>query len=77
MLQVILPQKVSRECASAVHSQVYVDKFFDGETSTAEQRVTGFVWTPGLASRVRYETGENSVSQDELEESHLHNYEPN
>ncbi|XP_045123575.1 uncharacterized protein SYNPCC7002_A1628-like isoform X1 [Portunus trituberculatus] len=55
--QVILPQKVSRELASAAHSQLYVDKFFDGETSAAEQRVTGFVWTPGLASRVRYETG--------------------
>lgn len=55
--QVILPQKVSRELASAAHSQLYVDRFFDGETSATEQRATGFVWTPGLASRVRYETG--------------------
>lgn len=55
----IRPEWVSRELASAVHCQLYVDKFFNGKTSEAEQRATGFKWTPGLASRVRYETGEN------------------
>lgn len=48
---------MSREVAGTVHSRTYVDKFFDGCTSEQEQRVTGFKWTPGLASRVRYETG--------------------
>ncbi|XP_050736510.1 uncharacterized protein SYNPCC7002_A1628-like isoform X3 [Eriocheir sinensis] len=55
--QVIQPEQVSRELASAVHCPLYVDKFFDGKTSETEQRATGFQWTPGLASRVRYETG--------------------
>ncbi|XP_037778695.1 uncharacterized protein SYNPCC7002_A1628-like [Penaeus monodon] len=55
--QVIQPQQVSREVAGTVHSRTYVNKFFDGSTSEQEQRVTGFKWTPGLASRVRYETG--------------------
>jgi acetoin utilization deacetylase AcuC-like enzyme len=56
-LQVIEPLQVTREVVCAVHTQDYVNKFFNGETSESEQRATGFVWTPGLASRVKYETG--------------------
>ncbi|XP_042218645.1 uncharacterized protein SYNPCC7002_A1628-like isoform X2 [Homarus americanus] len=55
--QVIQPRQVSQEVASSVHSECYVKKFFNGLTSQKEQRATGFEWTPGLASRVRYETG--------------------
>jgi len=33
--------------------QEYVNKFFHGETSSEEQRRTGFIWTHGLCSRVR------------------------
>ncbi|XP_063217477.1 uncharacterized protein SYNPCC7002_A1628-like isoform X2 [Bacillus rossius redtenbacheri] len=55
--QVISPQQVPSEIACSVHSAEYVEKFFTGKTSAEEQRVTGFAWTPGLASRVRYETG--------------------
>ncbi|PSN50571.1 hypothetical protein C0J52_14768 [Blattella germanica] len=55
--QVVEPRQVTKEVACAVHNRDYVDKFFNGKTSELEQRPTGFVWTPGLASRVRYETG--------------------
>ncbi|XP_071544838.1 uncharacterized protein SYNPCC7002_A1628-like [Panulirus ornatus] len=55
--QVIYPQQVSQEVTASVHSKCYVKNFFDGQTSREEQRITGFEWTRGLASRVRYETG--------------------
>ncbi|KAJ9601392.1 hypothetical protein L9F63_000416 [Diploptera punctata] len=56
-LQVIEPLQVTKEVACNVHQEEYVDKFFSGRTTASEQRPTGFVWTPELASRVRYETG--------------------
>ncbi|XP_043190996.1 uncharacterized protein SYNPCC7002_A1628-like isoform X2 [Amphibalanus amphitrite] len=53
----LTPEAVSREVACLVHSEEYVDKFFNGHTTSQEQRVTGIPWSPGLVSRVRYETG--------------------
>lgn len=41
-----------------VHTEEYVDKFFNGKTTAAEQRKTGFVWNEGLVRRCRLETGE-------------------
>ncbi|XP_043240299.1 ethanolamine kinase 1-like isoform X1 [Amphibalanus amphitrite] len=55
--QLLTPEAVSREVACLVHSEEYVDKFFNGHTTSQEQRVTGIPWSPGLVSRVRYETG--------------------
>ncbi|CAG0901051.1 unnamed protein product [Darwinula stevensoni] len=55
--QVRKPKRVEPSHASIVHTKEYVDKFFNGRTSEAEQRKTGFKWSPGLVSRVRYETG--------------------
>ncbi|KAK3879398.1 hypothetical protein Pcinc_016028 [Petrolisthes cinctipes] len=55
--QVIRPQQISEEVTCSVHTQHYTHNFFNGLTTPKEQRVTGFEWTPGLASRVRYETG--------------------
>ncbi|XP_067010721.1 uncharacterized protein SYNPCC7002_A1628 [Anabrus simplex] len=60
--QVVSPSQVSKEIAYSVHTEEYIDKFFNGKTSLDEQRVTGFSWTPGLASRVRYETGGTLVT---------------
>lgn len=56
-LQVIEPLRASVELASLAHDAQYVERFYAGETSKEEQRRTGFEWTHGLASRVRYETG--------------------
>nr|CAD7417517.1 unnamed protein product [Timema poppensis] len=67
--QVIHPKQVSRKLACRAHTEEYVDKFFSGKTTVEEQRVTGFTWTPGLASRVRYETGMSSRTQ-------YHNHSP-
>nr|CAD7400423.1 unnamed protein product [Timema cristinae] len=52
--QVIHPKQVSRKLACHAHTEEYVDKFFNGKTTVEEQRVTGFAWTLGLASRVSY-----------------------
>lgn len=51
------PTHITEKVACCVHTSEYVDKFFNGKTSPDEQRATGFAWSPGLASRVRYETG--------------------
>ena len=56
-LQVIEPHQAPAEIASLAHCPKYVEKFFKGKTDKDEQRRTGFQWTPGLASRVRFETG--------------------
>ncbi|XP_023330680.1 uncharacterized protein LOC111703059 isoform X2 [Eurytemora carolleeae] len=61
-VQVISPTHVSQELACLAHSEEYVNKFFHGETSSEEQRRTGFIWTHGLCSRVRYETGGTLMS---------------
>lgn len=55
--QVVEPQQISAQNAESVHTSEYVAKFFNGKTSADEQRATGFEWSQGLASRVRYETG--------------------
>ena len=57
VLQVLTPEVISREAACQVHTVEYVDKFFGGHTTAQEQRATGIRWSPGLVSRVRYETG--------------------
>lgn len=60
--QVIEPLRASVELASLAHDAQYVERFYAGETSKEEQRRTGFEWTHGLASRVRYETGGTVLS---------------
>ncbi|KAI5702536.1 hypothetical protein M8J76_013436 [Diaphorina citri] len=55
--QLIEPQQISESIAELVHTKEYVHKFFNGKTTEKEQKVTGFEWSAGLASRVRYETG--------------------
>ena len=55
--QTIEPPRVSEELASLAHCPIYVNRFFHGLTNQDEQRRTGFSWTHGLASRVRFETG--------------------
>uniref|UniRef100_A0A1B6MPN6 Histone deacetylase domain-containing protein n=1 Tax=Graphocephala atropunctata TaxID=36148 RepID=A0A1B6MPN6_9HEMI len=55
--QLIEPSQIVDDVACNVHTPEYIDKFFNGKTDEVEQRATGFVWTAGLASRVRYETG--------------------
>ncbi|XP_054258213.1 uncharacterized protein SYNPCC7002_A1628-like [Macrosteles quadrilineatus] len=55
--QHIEPCQITADEAANVHTKEYVDKFFNGKTNSNEQRATGFVWSQGLASRVRYETG--------------------
>merc|ERR1712215_600519 len=55
--QVLEPSQISQELAAIAHCKNYVEKFFNGETSSEEQRRTGFKWTYGLCSRVRFECG--------------------
>jgi len=55
--QVMEPSQISMELAGMAHSTEYVERFFKGETSVDEQRRTGFKWTHGLCSRVRFECG--------------------
>ena len=55
--QVLEPSQISKELAGLAHSKEYVDRFFSGDTSADEQRRTGFKWTHGLCSRVRFECG--------------------
>ena len=56
-MQVIEASKVPADVTHTVHTPDYIAKFFYGRTSAAEQRATGFIWTPELVSRARYETG--------------------
>jgi len=55
--QVLEPYQIDRNLVELVHNKEYVENFFNGTTSKDEQRRTGFQWTHGLASRVRYECG--------------------
>ncbi|XP_077984977.1 uncharacterized protein SYNPCC7002_A1628-like [Glandiceps talaboti] len=56
--QVWRPERVSKQVLiDTVHTEEYIDKFFNGRTSDKEQRRTGFEWSEGLVSRCRYETG--------------------
>lgn len=55
--EVVEPLQISAQNAESVHTSEYVSKFFNGKTTADEQRATGFEWSSGLASRVRYETG--------------------
>lgn len=55
--QVLEPSQASSELAAMAHCQSYVSAFYEGRTTKDEQRRTGFLWTHGLASRVRFETG--------------------
>ncbi|XP_054755038.2 uncharacterized protein SYNPCC7002_A1628-like [Lytechinus pictus] len=55
--QISSPVHVIKDELVLVHTEEYIDKFFEGKTSQKEQRVTGFVWNEGLVSRCRYETG--------------------
>ena len=55
--QVLEPSQITAELASLAHSEPYVEKFLRGETTLEDQRRTGFRWSWGLASRVRWECG--------------------
>lgn len=55
--QIIKPDPVTEDIVKTVHTDDYVDKFFNGKTSVDEQRLTGFVWSEGIVSRCRLETG--------------------
>ena len=55
--QVLEPPRASMQLSSLAHEPEYVERFYEGWTTKEEQKRTGFVWTHGLASRVRYETG--------------------
>ncbi|KAL3878650.1 hypothetical protein ACJMK2_030981 [Sinanodonta woodiana] len=57
MRQVLEPERINIKNAQTVHTVEYTEKFFTGHTSREEQKVTGFDWSEGLVSRVRYETG--------------------
>ena len=57
MNQVVEPDMISQEVTSLIHCADYVERFFNGQTSSQEQKKTGFPWTEGLVSRCRYETG--------------------
>ncbi|XP_030836837.1 uncharacterized protein LOC578763 isoform X2 [Strongylocentrotus purpuratus] len=55
--QMSSPVHVTKDELIRVHTEEYIEKFFEGKTSAKEQRVTGFTWSEGLVSRCRYETG--------------------
>ena len=57
MSQVIQPERITAEETSLVHNSGYVQRFFGGQTTPQEQRMTGFPWSEGLVDRCRYETG--------------------
>ena len=60
--QVMEPSQISKELAAVIHTKEYVDRFFRGETTAEEQRRTGFKWSHGLCSRVRFECGGTLLS---------------
>jgi len=60
--QVLSPPQITADLAALAHTKEYVDRFLEGKTTETEQRRTGFKWTHGLASRVRYETGGTLLS---------------
>ena len=55
--QVLEPSQMTAELANLAHSEEYVERFLTGQTTAEEQRRTGFRWSWGLASRVRWECG--------------------
>ncbi|KAK7476730.1 hypothetical protein BaRGS_00032023, partial [Batillaria attramentaria] len=57
MKQVVEPEQVPASIAGLIHTPDYVEKFFTGNISPDEQRMTGFPWSEGLVRRCRYETG--------------------
>ncbi|KAL8579941.1 hypothetical protein ACOMHN_060242 [Nucella lapillus] len=57
MTQVVAPEKISAEMTGLAHDMDYVQRFFSGQTSPKEQKMTGFSWTECLVDRCRYETG--------------------
>ncbi|XP_063415625.1 uncharacterized protein SYNPCC7002_A1628-like [Mytilus trossulus] len=54
--QIVEPNLLDPEVFKVVHSSQYIDRFMSGQTTATEQRKTGFQWTEGIVSRVRYET---------------------
>ena len=66
MLQVVQPCEVSADTTQLVHTPEYTDKFFNGKTSEAEQRKTGFIWNPDLVRRCRLETGTFDLTNIEI-----------
>ena len=62
-LQVVQPYEVSTDTTQLVHTPKYTNKFFNGKTTEAEQRKTGFIWKAGLVRRCRLETGISNLSK--------------
>ena len=55
--QIVEPELLDPKIFKVVHTDNYIDRFISGETTKDEQRKTGFEWSEGIVSRVRYETG--------------------
>ncbi|XP_033969100.1 uncharacterized protein SYNPCC7002_A1628 [Trematomus bernacchii] len=55
--QVWVPEIASKELLSCVHTEEYLNDFFNGKINEQEQRRTGFPWSEGIVRRCRYETG--------------------
>ncbi|XP_010794350.1 histone deacetylase 11 [Notothenia coriiceps] len=55
--QVWVPEIASKELLSCVHTEEYLNDFFNGKINEQDQRRTGFPWSEGLVRRCRYETG--------------------
>ncbi|XP_013421099.1 uncharacterized protein LOC106181313 [Lingula anatina] len=55
--QVVHPDMVGEDTLAGVHKPEYIQDFFNGTTSAAAQRKTGFKWSEGLVKRCRFETG--------------------
>ncbi|XP_046325811.2 uncharacterized protein SYNPCC7002_A1628-like isoform X1 [Haliotis rufescens] len=54
--QILQPEHVKPKDLLPVHTEDYINRFFQGQTTDKEQRFTGFKWSEGLVSRCRYET---------------------
>lgn len=55
--QIFIPGNISQTDMCTVHDDRYIERFLSGETTTHEQRLTGFEWSEGLVSRCLCETG--------------------
>jgi len=60
--QVMEPSQISEELAGLAHCKEYVNRFFRGDINADDQRRTGFKWTHGLCSRVKFECGGTLLS---------------
>lgn len=54
--QVVEPEPLNSDLFKVVHTSDYIDRFISGDITEDEQRKTGFKWSEGIVSRVKYET---------------------